>query len=216
MSDVALAKSGISLTVELAHGVRQAGVQFTYPRLILFSVKITTMFTKLKLRLPWYHEDNTFLKNFIFGVEDSLVSTVGLLAGVAAAQAGRTAIITTGLVLIVVEGFSMGIGSFLTEETTDEIAGRADNDFVALKGGLTMLLSYIVAGMIPLFPYLYWDSPIAVSISVAASLLGLFGLGLGTALYFKRPRPFIRAFKMLFLGGLAVLVGVVIGKIFHL
>jgi VIT1/CCC1 family predicted Fe2+/Mn2+ transporter len=174
------------------------------------------MLSKIRLRLPWYKEDNTFLKNFIFGVEDSLVSTVGLLAGVAAAQAGRTAIITTGLVLIVVEGFSMGIGSFLTEETTDEIAGRADNDTAALKGGITMLLSYISAGLLPLFPYFFWDSSLAVGISVACSLLGLFGLGLGTALYYKSPRPYIRAFKMFFLGGLAVFVGIVIGKIFHL
>lgn len=174
------------------------------------------MFSKLRLRLPWHHEDHTYLKNFLFGVEDSLVSTVGLLAGVAAADASRTAIITTGLVLIVVEGFSMGIGSFLTEETTEEMAGREDNDGTALKGGLIMLFSYISAGLLPLFPYIFWESNMAMSISIAVSLFGLFFLGFGTALYFKRPKPLIRALKMFFLGGLAVLVGVAIGKIFHL
>jgi hypothetical protein len=45
----------------------------------------------------------TYLRNFIFGVEDSLVSTVGLLAGVAAGGVSSAAILTTGLVLIVVE-----------------------------------------------------------------------------------------------------------------
>lgn len=170
----------------------------------------------IKRLLPWYKEDHTFLKNFIFGVEDSLVSTVGLLAGVAAASASRSAIITTGLVLIVVEGFSMGIGSFLTEETTEEMAGLPDNDGVAAKGGLTMLLSYVAAGFIPLIPYMIWDAELAMPLSVFVSLLGLFFLGLGTALYFRRPKPWIRAIKMSFLGGLAVLVGVVIGKIFHL
>lgn len=174
------------------------------------------MFSKLRLRLPWYKEDHTYLKNFLFGVEDSLVSTVGLLAGVAAAEASRTAIITTGLVLIVVEGFSMGIGSFLTEETTEEMAGHNDNDGLALKGGLTMLFSYITAGLLPLFPYMFWESSLAMPISIVVSLLGLFFLGFGTALYFKRPKPLVRALKMLFLGGLAVMVGVVIGKIFHL
>lgn len=174
------------------------------------------MFSKLRLRLPWYKEDHTYLKNFLFGVEDSLVSTVGLLAGVTAAEASRTAIITTGLVLIVVEGFSMGIGSFLTEETTEEMAGHNDNDGLALKGGLTMLFSYITAGLLPLFPYMFWESSLAMPISIVVSLLGLFFLGFGTALYFKRPKPLVRALKMLFLGGLAVMVGVVIGKIFHL
>ncbi len=69
---------------------------------------------------------DTYLRNFIFGVEDSLVSTVGLLAGVAAAEISAQAILTTGLVLIVVEGFSMGIGSFLTEETTEEKVSLSD------------------------------------------------------------------------------------------
>ncbi|GAB4028173.1 MAG: hypothetical protein Fur0011_7540 [Candidatus Microgenomates bacterium] len=174
------------------------------------------MASKLRLRLPWQKEEHTFLKNFLFGVEDSLVSTVGLLAGVAAADASRTSIITTGLVLIVVEGFSMGIGSFLTEETTEEMVGRQDNDGLALKGGLVMLFSYILAGLLPLFPYIFFESITAMSTSIAASLLGLFFLGFGTALYFKRPKPLVRALKMFFLGGLAVIVGVAIGKIFHL
>lgn len=174
------------------------------------------MLSKLKIRLPWQKEDHTYLKNFLFGVEDSLVSTVGLLAGVAAASAGRTAIITTGLVLIVVEGFSMGIGSFLTEETTEEMSGNTNNNGVAIKGGLTMLISYIVAGLIPLSPYVFLEPNQAMSSSILLSLFGLFFLGFGTAMYFKRPNPLVRAIKMLVLGGLAVLVGVVIGKIFHL
>ena len=174
------------------------------------------MLLSIKRFLPWYKEDHPYLKNFLFGVEDSLVSTVGLLAGVAAADATRATIITTGLVLIVVEGFSMGIGSFLTEETADEMDGEMINDGHALKGGLTMLGSYILAGLIPLFPYFFWDPTDASLISIIASLVGLWGLGFGTALYFKRSHPDRRAFKMLALGGLAVLVGVMIGKIFHL
>ena len=174
------------------------------------------MASKFRLRFPWQKEDHTYLKNFLFGVEDSLVSTVGLLAGVAAADATRTAIITTGLVLIVVEGFSMGIGSFLTEETTEEISGDSRNDSVAIKGGITMLFSYIFAGLLPLTPYIFWDANPAMGISIIVSLIGLFTLGFATALYFKHSQPLVRGLKMLILGGLAVLVGVVIGKIFHL
>ncbi|TXH00286.1 MAG: hypothetical protein E6R05_07340 [Candidatus Moraniibacteriota bacterium] len=174
------------------------------------------MLAKILHHLPWYKEDHTFLKNFLFGVEDSLVSTVGLLAGVAAASATRNSIVMTGLVLIVVEGFSMGIGSFLTEETTDEMLGQADQDGRALKGGVVMLLSYIVAGLLPLSPYIILDPSIAMPFSIAISLFGLLFLGLGTAVYFGRPKPWVRALKMFILGGLAVLVGVVVGKIFHL
>lgn len=161
------------------------------------------------------HRD-TYLRNFIFGVEDSLVSTVGLLAGVAAADISPRAILTTGLVLIVVEGFSMGVGSFLTEETTEEMAGEVPNTFEAIKGASTMLVSYCLAGLLPLAPYVFLTGQTAVTTSVALSLFGLLTLGYGTSIYFGRPHPYRRAIKMMLLGGIAVAVGMLIGKLFHL
>lgn len=159
--------------------------------------------------------ENTNLRNFIFGIEDSLVSTVGLLAGVAVADVSRSALITTGLVLIVVEGLSMGIGSFLTEETSGEMSGEKPEARKAIVGGIVMLFSYCFAGLIPLAPYAFLPGSIAVTISIIASLIGLFALGFGTALYYHRPQPLVRGFKMLFMGGLAVGIGMLVGKLFH-
>ena len=53
-----------------------------------------------------------FVRNFIFGVEDSLVSTLGFLAGIAVAGIATRELVTSGIVLILVEAFSMGVGSF--------------------------------------------------------------------------------------------------------
>jgi len=47
------------------------------------------------------------LRNFVFGVEDSIVSTVGLVSGIAIAGLPKTEILLTGAVLIFVEAFSM-------------------------------------------------------------------------------------------------------------
>lgn len=161
-------------------------------------------------------KQSTYLRNFIFGVEDSLVSTVGLLAGVASASATKQTILVTGLVLIVVEGISMGIGSFLSEETTEEMTGKKLAGGEAVKGALIMFSSYCLAGFIPLFPYLIWSGNSAIYISVFLSLFGLGMLGFGTSLRYHRPQPLRRAIKMFALGGIAVLSGVMIGKIFHL
>lgn len=161
-------------------------------------------------------DPQTTLRNFIFGVEDSLVSTVGLLSGIATAEMERSSLLATGLVLIVVEGFSMGIGSFLTEETAEEMDSVTPNFPLALKGAFTMLVSYIVAGFIPLTPYFFATGSSAIISSVLVSLLGLFVLGYGTASYYKRPKPIIRALRMLSLGGSAVIIGMLIGKLFHL
>lgn len=156
------------------------------------------------------------LRNFIFGVEDSLVSTVGLLAGIAAADVTRSAIITTGVVLIVVEGLSMGIGSFLTEETTDEMEGEKSETSKSITGGIVMLFSYCLAGLVPLAPYAFFSGIFAVYFSVVASLIGLFALGCGTSLYYHRQSPLHHGLKMMFMGGLAVVIGMLIGKAFSL
>ena len=159
---------------------------------------------------------STYLRNFIFGVEDSLVSTVGLLAGVAAADITPKAILTTGLVLIVVEGFSMGIGSFLTEETTEEMAGETPNTLESIKGATTMLISYCLAGLIPLAPYVFLPRSQAVSSSIGLSIFGLLILGYGTSQFYHRPHPWMRSLKMALLGGMAVAVGMLVGSLFHL
>ena len=57
------------------------------------------------------------VRNFTFGVEDSLVSTVGLLAGIAFAGVNAGTVVLTGAVLIFVEGFSMAVGSLLSEQS---------------------------------------------------------------------------------------------------
>lgn len=153
-------------------------------------------------------EKKTLYRNFIFGVEDSLVSTVGLLSGVAAADSSRNVIVTSGIVLIFVEAFSMGIGSFLSEETT---SGRATR-ILASHAASVMFVSYLVAGFIPLAPYLFLPVEIASPTSIVIALLALIALGIHSALRFKLPL-LPKAIEMLILGGLATLVGVGIGSL---
>lgn len=94
-------------------------------------------------------------KNFIFGVEDSLVSTVGLLSGVAAANVERETIFLTGVILILVETLSMGDGSFLSEQSAVEYTTNDETPHTRnIVGGLVIFFSYFAAGFIPLTPSL--------------------------------------------------------------
>ena len=58
-------------------------------------------------------------------MEDSLVSTVGLLSGVAVANVPMTTILLTGLILIFVEAISMAAGSFLSEYSAEGYASHS-------------------------------------------------------------------------------------------
>ena len=157
----------------------------------------------------------SYVRNFIFGVEDSLVSTVGLLSGIAIANVPRPTIFLTGVVLIFVEAFSMAVGSFLSEYSAEEYARRAVIPMRrSVLGGIIMFFAYFISGFIPLLPYvLAQNTPIAFRVSIALSLAALFTLGfIGGKI--TRVRLWRSAFRMAIIGGIAIAVGILAGTIF--
>ena len=153
----------------------------------------------------------TYVRNFIFGVEDSLVSTVGLLSGVAVAGLPKHDIFLTGIVLIFVEAFSMGVGSYLSESSAEEFTGSKKS--LSLQGSLIMFFSYFAAGFIPLAPYLIFSVSAAFALSITLSLLALFLLGMASSKIFKTDHTTRHGIRMLLIGGMAIAVGVVVGKL---
>lgn len=157
----------------------------------------------------------TYVRNFIFGAEDSLVSTVGLLSGVATAGANRADIVITGVVLIFVEAFSMAVGSFLSQEATEEYQrrGKVHLKTTFISGGI-MFVSYFVVGIIPLLPYLINKISNPFWVSIVVTLCALFLLGVISA-EVLRTKIWRNALRMLIIGGLAVGIGVLVGQVFN-
>lgn len=150
----------------------------------------------------------TLYRNFIFGVEDSLVSTVGLLSGVAIAGVPRETIVLTGVVLILVEALSMAAGSFLSEVSAEEYeAAGAPTSRRSVWAGAVMFGSYFVAGFVPLFPYVVYPPGAAFQLSIVYSLLALFALGLLSGAL-SRSNLWRAALRMALVGGVAIAAGV--------
>ena len=157
------------------------------------------------------------MRNFIFGVEDSLVSTVGLLSGIAVAGISRAEIFVAVSVLICVEAFSMGVGSYLTEHSVEEYEsnGHEPSSDKSIPGAVVMFFSYFLAGFIPLLPYLALEVENALVISIALSLISLFVLGIVSATISKTG-ILKHGIRMLSIGGLAILGGVIVGRVLSL
>lgn len=157
-----------------------------------------------------------FLRNFVFGAEDSLVSTVGLLSGIAIAQVSGDTIFLTGAVLIVVEAFSMAVGSFLSEDSAEDYMAQHE---VPLKtpiiGGAIMFVSYLLAGVVPLFPYKMFPVEQAFIISIVLALIALFLLGIVSG-RFARVGAVKHGVRMLLVGGIAIGIGMVVGGFLHI
>lgn len=156
-----------------------------------------------------------YFRNFVFGVEDSLVSTVGLLSGVAIAGMEPKQIFLTGLILIFVEAISMSAGSFLSESSAEEYAAQSEQTTnKSYLSALIMFVSYAISGFIPLLPYVFLPVALAFPISIGAALAALFILGLiGARL--SRTHLVKGALRMLLIGGVAILVGTFIGNTLH-
>lgn len=153
-----------------------------------------------------------YVRNFIFGVEDSLVSTVGLLSGIAAANVPKSTIFITGMILIFVEAFSMGVGSFLSEQSAVEFIDKNANVGKTIIAAFIMFISYFATGFIPLLPYTAFNIKTAFPLSIIFSLLALAILGFISARLFKTA-PAKSVLRMLFVGGMAIAVGVAIGYV---
>jgi len=155
----------------------------------------------------------SYFRNFIFGVEDSLVSTVGLLSGVAIANTPKETIFLVGIVLIFVEAFSMAAGSFLSESSAEEYENGANqpkrSSFIA---GAIMFGSYFISGFIPLLPYLIWPVNTALVFSITFSVVALFVLG-AVGAKISRTSLIKSALRMTIIGGVAIAIGVAAGVV---
>jgi VIT1/CCC1 family predicted Fe2+/Mn2+ transporter len=60
-------------------------------------------------------------REFVFGIQDGLLSTVGLLSGVSVATQSRATVVITGVAAAVTGGISMATGSYLASRTEKEI-----------------------------------------------------------------------------------------------
>ena len=61
------------------------------------------------------------VREFVFGVQDGLISTVGLLSGISAATDSRALVVLTGLAAAVTGGISMATGSYLSSSTERDL-----------------------------------------------------------------------------------------------
>jgi VIT1/CCC1 family predicted Fe2+/Mn2+ transporter len=66
-------------------------------------------------------ESRARIREFVFGVQDGLISTVGLLAGIQGATESNAVVIITGLTAMFAGAISMAAGSYLSSSAEKEI-----------------------------------------------------------------------------------------------
>lgn len=155
-----------------------------------------------------------YLRSAIFGIEDSLVSTTGLIAGLSVG-AEKKVVILGASIAIVIAAVSIGAGEYLSDEAVQELDKVKRHHDEPLKSGLLMFGAYLTAGLVPLAPVLALEYPRSLYFSVSLALAGLFLLGWAKG-GLVRVSPAKSALKILIIGGLATALGIVVGLIFKI
>ena len=92
----------------------------------------------------------------------------------------------------------LGISS---EETTNPV-----------KDALVMGVSFVVAAMIPIVPYLFLTGRNAIVVSVAGALVGLFVLGMGKGRLVSKS-PLLQGLEILVIGAISAAIGFILGDL---
>lgn len=152
-----------------------------------------------------------YLRSALFGVQDGIVSTTGVVVGISAGVDDRTVVILAAFVAVMVEASSMAAGQYTSEKAAHELGGAEHTDNLVV-GALVMFASYFLAGMVPVIPTVLLTQSVARYVSVGAALVALFVVGyvkgrvVGSA-------PLRSAFELLIIGGFATLIGLVVGSL---
>jgi vacuolar iron transporter family protein len=157
----------------------------------------------------------------VFGIQDGVVSTFGLIMGVAGAQVSAEAVVIAGIAGVVSGALSMGAGEYVSVRTQRELlaVGAAVEDHENVnpyRAALANAGLFIGGGLVPLTPFLLSAGRPAVIASSLVSALALFITGAVLTRLTKRS-PWRSGLRMLVIGGgsglLAYLVGTALGSI---
>jgi len=153
-----------------------------------------------------------YIRDLVYGANDGIITTFAVVSGVAGGQLSQLAVLVVGVANLAADGVSMGVGNFLAiraDEQAREADGLPELERHPWKHGLATLLAFVVAGSIPLVPYVLPSSASdRLLASTAATFATLYLLGAARAAITKS-RWWLSGLETLVLG--AVVAGAAYG-----
>lgn len=147
-----------------------------------------------------------YLPQFVYGATDGIITTFAIVSAVAGAKMSKFGVIAIGLASLFSDGFSMGISSFLSEESRSDM----HNPYMI---GLFTFLSFITLGSISLIPFfLFKKDRTAFIVSYIATGITLFLVG-AIREYINKGSWIQGGSESLLLGGSASLIAYGVGHL---
>ena len=158
------------------------------------------------------HED--YLRSLMFGLQDGIVSTTGVVVGISTGISNKEIIVLAALVAVTVEASSMAAGQYSSEKAVHQMCKTGENKIAHTDnlyiGALIMFVAYLLGGAFSIVPTIIFDQPAARTLAIASSFLGLFIIGYLRG-YLVEHRPLRSAIELFIIGSITTVIGIVVG-----
>lgn len=154
------------------------------------------------------HEDH--LRSLMFGLQDGIVSTTGVVAGISAGVESKEIVVLAAIVAVSVEASSMAAGQYTSEKAVHQMNKDTKHNDSLILGALIMFVSYVIGGSFSIIPTIIFDQPLGRYLAIASSFVGLWLIGYIKG-RFVGSAPLRSAIELFVIGGLATLIGLIIG-----
>src|SRR5688500_17300471 len=98
-----------------------------------------------------------YIRDLVYGANDGIITTFAVVAGVAGGSLSTVAVLVVGAANLAADGVAMGVGNLIAiraHESTLLAEGRPEEETYPWKHGMATLVAFIVAGAVPLVPYM--------------------------------------------------------------
>ena len=155
-------------------------------------------------RMSFNPRNPRFIATLVSDIEEGLVLAIGLLSGLAIAGISDETIVLAGTIFIVTGGVGAASRFILKEAYASEPMEGS-----IVQGGILLGLSYIVAGIVPLLPYMLMPVSQAFTTALVCTFSAAFIIGLWSG--HKGAAVWKSAWHMAYVGA----AGSIIGAIAH-
>jgi VIT1/CCC1 family predicted Fe2+/Mn2+ transporter len=127
-----------------------------------------------------------YVRELIYGANDGIITTFAVVAGVAGGGLSLRVVLIIGAANLFADGLSMAVGNYLSigsHESVLETQELPAEETFPLRHACATFLAFVVAGVVPLVPYMFRTLSIdRFGLSIALTLLAMFVVGASRAL----------------------------------
>jgi VIT1/CCC1 family predicted Fe2+/Mn2+ transporter len=164
------------------------------------------MSSSLKRRLTHH------LGDFVYGANDGIITTFAVISGAAGAGFSTNVIIILGIANLIADGFSMGASKFLSLQSEQSVSQKGAAGRSPLRDGTATFVAFVIAGTLPLLPFLFFPQAAqhSFTVSAVATAVALFLVGAARS-FVIRKHAVLAGLEMFLVGGAAALIAYGLG-----